>query len=311
MANIKISGLTAKSANLAAADELAINTGGTSRKVTGSETVNSTLVAAAGAMMDSDISAAEGIVRKTGVGAYTGMKTNLSATAAPTTGDDTVDGYVVGSIWIDTTNDDVYICVDNTTSAAVWLQLNGGGGGAWAFIEELTPSAVATTGNTTSLDTTTYCAFRVIGRLIPATNNVDLWLRVARGTGSIDTGTNYDWSSMIRLNSNTEHYGGAANNQFNLTKDNGPGSNPGSVDEDVDSSGAGIFIDVMFRNADFSTPQAVDWKCTFDAGASNFVHSDGQGFYDGGTGELDDFQFRFDTGNISSGTLRVYGLKPS
>jgi hypothetical protein len=54
-------------------------------------------------------------------------KANTSATTAPTTGDDTDDGYSVGSWWTDVTADEVYACVDATASAAVWLQttLNG------------------------------------------------------------------------------------------------------------------------------------------------------------------------------------------
>lgn len=45
-------------------------------------------------------------------------KTN--ATTAPTTGDDANDGYSVGSLWVDVTNDVVYICVDSTATAAIW-----------------------------------------------------------------------------------------------------------------------------------------------------------------------------------------------
>lgn len=56
-------------------------------------------------------------------------KNNYAATAAPTTGDDSGDGYSVGSRWIDTTNDLSYVCLDATLGAAVWGQairmLNG------------------------------------------------------------------------------------------------------------------------------------------------------------------------------------------
>lgn len=49
------------------------------------------------------------------------IKLNAYAkTAAPTTGDDSGDGYTVGSRWIDTTNDRSYVCVDNTLGAAIW-----------------------------------------------------------------------------------------------------------------------------------------------------------------------------------------------
>lgn len=80
-------------------------------------------VAAAGAMMDSDITEDEGILRKTGAGAYEALKTNLSASAAPTVSDDADSDYAVGSLWIDTTNDAVYRCVDSSSGAAVWVQM--------------------------------------------------------------------------------------------------------------------------------------------------------------------------------------------
>ena len=51
-------------------------------------------------------------------------KSNYTATAAPGVGDDIDDGYGVGSMWIDTTNDNVYQCTDATAGAAVWAHLN-------------------------------------------------------------------------------------------------------------------------------------------------------------------------------------------
>lgn len=59
---------------------------------------------------------------------YTVRKNNESASAAPTSGDDSGDGYSVGSRWIDTTNDKEYVCLDASAGAAVWTETTGGAG---------------------------------------------------------------------------------------------------------------------------------------------------------------------------------------
>ena len=58
------------------------------------------------------------------------IKANLSASSAPTTSNDDSQGYEPGSLWLDTTNDEVYICADASTGAAVWKQVASGGGGS-------------------------------------------------------------------------------------------------------------------------------------------------------------------------------------
>jgi len=57
-----------------------------------------------------------------GIDPLASVKSKLNATAAPTINNDITEGYGVGSVWIDLTNDDVYICVDNTDGAAVWTE---------------------------------------------------------------------------------------------------------------------------------------------------------------------------------------------
>lgn len=47
----------------------------------------------------------------------------LDATTAPTTGDDSDDGFGVGSMWLDVTGDAAYVCVDPTVDAAVWRKI--------------------------------------------------------------------------------------------------------------------------------------------------------------------------------------------
>ena len=47
-------------------------------------------------------------------------KNNLAATVAPTVTDDSSAGYEVSSIWVDTTADIAYICLDASIGAAIW-----------------------------------------------------------------------------------------------------------------------------------------------------------------------------------------------
>ena len=65
--------------------------------------------------------------------AAAGPLSNLSATSAPTVNDDSGDGYGVGSLWVDTTNDAVWMAVDVTVGAAVWRPLSAG-----AFLDSST-----------------------------------------------------------------------------------------------------------------------------------------------------------------------------
>ncbi len=79
---------------------------------------------------DKDFTAASGFMRKTGAGAYEAIKANMSASVAPGVGDDSDDGYAVGSKWYDTTADKAYECLDSTVGAAVWKEITGGGTGS-------------------------------------------------------------------------------------------------------------------------------------------------------------------------------------
>ena len=50
-------------------------------------------------------------------------KTN-STTSNPTVTDDVDSGYYIFSKWCNTTTDDVFICADNTSGAAVWKEIS-------------------------------------------------------------------------------------------------------------------------------------------------------------------------------------------
>jgi len=53
----------------------------------------------------------------------------FDATSAPTVNNDIDEGYKVGSIWVDVTNDKSYVCLDNSDGAAVWTETTQGGAG--------------------------------------------------------------------------------------------------------------------------------------------------------------------------------------
>jgi hypothetical protein len=59
---------------------------------------------------------------------FLSAKVNLAAAVAPGATDDSASGYSVGSIWVDTTADKSYLCVDSTATAAVWNDISAGGG---------------------------------------------------------------------------------------------------------------------------------------------------------------------------------------
>ena len=73
--------------------------------------------------------------------------------AAPTVNDDSSQGFVVGSAWVDTsaTPDALYLCTSAALGAATWL--NAGGVTAHPGLTDLGWSASGHTGTATSVAT--------------------------------------------------------------------------------------------------------------------------------------------------------------
>lgn len=83
-----------------------------------------------------------------------GLKHNYGSDTAPTAADDELAGYSPGSIWVDSTGGDFYICVDATAGAAVWSSGGGGGGDEWVYIDR--NGFVNNTETAISFDDSTY-----------------------------------------------------------------------------------------------------------------------------------------------------------
>jgi hypothetical protein len=91
-----------------------------------SEITSGTLALARGGTNATLAATGPGLLQQASNGANVSvLMYKFDATAAPTAGDDVGDGYAVGSLWIDLTGDQAYICVDPTLATAVWLPLGG------------------------------------------------------------------------------------------------------------------------------------------------------------------------------------------
>ena len=53
-------------------------------------------------------------------------QSNLSAIIPPTVNNDSSEGYAIGSLWIDTALDEIYVCLDSSLGAALWQGFSGG-----------------------------------------------------------------------------------------------------------------------------------------------------------------------------------------
>jgi hypothetical protein len=73
---------------------------------------------------------------------------NYGATTDPTTGDDSADGYVRGSLWVNTTDNRIFWCTNPAAGAATWVQAGSGSGVASVFGR--TGAVVATAGDYTA-----------------------------------------------------------------------------------------------------------------------------------------------------------------
>jgi hypothetical protein len=74
---------------------------------------------------------------------------NYGATTSPTTGDDAADGYIRGSVWIDTSADRVFFCTNPAAGAATWVEAGVGGAGATSVFGR-TGAVVAVDGDYTA-----------------------------------------------------------------------------------------------------------------------------------------------------------------
>lgn len=174
--------------------------------------------------------------------------------------------------------------------------------GGMALLEEHEASGSATLDFTNFIDDSLYdeYIFEFLG-LVPATNLVNLIMRMStNGGSSYDSGTNYGWS-VQRFSSSGAGYSGAGTGQTDICLDGGSGAD--SV-RNAATGGIHGFLR-LFKPSDTTLYKRVLGEFAYDSG--NVQASIATGAYLSATA-VNAIRFLFASGNIASGTIRVYGI---
>jgi len=158
------------------------------------------------------------------------------------------------------------------------------------------------------LDTANFSTFMFeLDNVLPATDDTSLFVRTRQdGQGSFDNGaSDYNWAiSGVRTDGGGGSSADAADSEIEMSVLN-LGAGVG-----VDNAGAGWSGQVWVRSTTATgVPTTVTFQGTYD------FNSSGSAWAGGGTGKriashaIDGVQFLSSSGNLASGTIKIYGLR--
>jgi len=188
-----------------------------------------------------------------------------------------------------------------TPSAWLWGQTDqtaaGGGSGALVLLEQYTASASAQLDFTTFISSTYDDYLLELVNVLPATDAVDLRIRVGTGGGpTYDTGANYAWTHLYGYNA-TSGVEGAAGAAFISIR--------GSVSNTVHGLSGSVRL---YNPGATALNKVLTYQTMAYVGAvTAFVMDTGGGAYKSNTA-VTALRFYFSAGNITSGTIRAYGI---
>jgi hypothetical protein len=172
-------------------------------------------------------------------------------------------------------------------------------GGGLVKLEEHTASSSATL-DFTACFSSTYDEYAIVFlNIVPATNSVDPLLRFStNGGSSYDSSSIYDFAGHI---ANTA--------SFSANVNPGAGQAQGKLFGGMgNSSGTSLNGKATLFNPLSSTLyKALTWQLSVPTGTTELYNCSGSGRYRSTTA-ANAFRFYFSSGNIASGTIRVYGV---
>jgi hypothetical protein len=155
----------------------------------------------------------------------------------------------------------------------------------------------------TSISNTTYDSYLLVGNnIVPATNAVDLVLRFSV-SGNFQSGASDYSHEQFRFVPTGSGVSGSATDT---------GINISSASDNLANSGAsvgGVFAIRIYNCAQTSTVKRCTWD--FNYLGSDFVRVIGGGAYLTAANAIDGFRLLMSSGNITSGTVKLYGYRSS
>jgi len=166
---------------------------------------------------------------------------------------------------------------------------------------DLVSGAVPTDGVGTVVLDNTYDSYTIkINSAFPATDDVEAWLRIGTGAGPTYATANYAWYFRGAANNATRDIGSNSDAKFVMSNSN--------ATLDVGNAATNEFFDatINFHNPEDTGPFTMYGQCAYRAALPAFAFGQFGGQY-GQAGPITAVRFMFETGNISAGTLQLYG----
>jgi hypothetical protein len=181
------------------------------------------------------------------------------------------------------------------------LSSSGGvGGGGLVLLEQHTASSSATL-DFTSFTSSSYDEYSIeVTGLVPATNNVSFYMRMSTDGGStFDTSAIYDSSHNALSSNGTQSAGGgaASASEFKIQNVGQPNTSTASLSGTIK----------LFVPLSTALYKKITWQLQCDSNDGNSQQINGAGRYRSATA-VNAIRFLYASGNIASGTIRIYGL---
>jgi hypothetical protein len=156
---------------------------------------------------------------------------------------------------------------------------------------------------------TSYTSYRalkfILESFIPATDDVELWMRVSTDGGSSYDATGYSYSQVFSLDSDNSAFGNSRSTSTTRLLIAGSPSANQAVSNVAAEAGASAEI-ILFDQTVSQWPK-IRTQAIFMGATPDTIQMSGGGHREASQ-DTDAVRFLFESGNITSGKYAVYGL---